>query len=122
MKRTILLKESELINLIKRVINEEGFVMKSGTITPMGPGAIKPFSSADGITQRRKPKGKSREMNEYKTKTIGSMPLCCLWGCKGCKWTWGGGQWNPPVGSGDVSAGKYANVAPNKSHKRMMKK
>ena len=64
---------------------------------------------------------KSKEVNEYrvKTKTIVSFPMCCLWFCGGCDWTWGGGQWNPPAGSGYVSAGKYANVAPNKSYKRL---
>ena len=64
---------------------------------------------------------KSKEVNEYrvKTKTIVSFPMCCLWFCGGCDWTWGGGQWNPPAGSGYVSAGKYANVAPNVSYKRL---
>jgi len=58
------INESDLKRIIKRVINEEGFVMKSGAVTPVGPGHIKPFSSADGISQRRKPKGKSQELNE----------------------------------------------------------
>lgn len=69
-------------------------------------------------------KESANRMNEWrtKTKTIGSFPLCCLWFCGGCDWTWGDGQWSPPAGSGNVSAGKYANVAPNKSHKQMKKK
>ena len=80
------LKETELIRLIHKVINED------------------------------------RELNpgEMKTKPIGSFTLCCLWFCADCEWTWGGGQWSPPAGT-TGTAGKYANIAPNKSNKKLEK-
>lgn len=106
--KTIRLKESELINLIHRAINEEKVVTKGTTIKPLGPGEIVPLTSGSGVPARLKPvidkarrQGKlsgmsdkkvvnalNKGIKEYKkiesTPSGGDRPKARKWKCGNC--------------------------------------